>query len=71
MWSYFQATDHKLTKRNYTPQQDIHSVPIIQMEIITNKGFLSETVSLFRALRQGCPLSLSLYVVEGEITTET
>ena len=31
--------------------------------IIANNGFLSETVALYRGLRQGCPLSLPLYVV--------
>ena len=31
--------------------------------MISNNGFLSETISLFR---QGCPLSLPLYVVQGE-----
>ena len=38
--------------------------------VILNNGFLSETISLFRGLRQGCPLSLPLYVVQGEVTTE-
>ena len=38
--------------------------------IISNNGFLAETFSLHRGLRQGCPLSLPLYVVQGEITTE-
>ena len=38
--------------------------------IVTNNGFLSKTVSLFRGLRQGCPLSLPLYVIQGEITAE-
>ena len=38
--------------------------------IITNNRFLSESVSLFRGLKQRCPLSLPLYVVQGEITSE-
>ena len=38
--------------------------------IIANNAFVSETVSLFRGLRQGCPLFLPLYVVQREITTE-
>ena len=38
--------------------------------IITNNGFLSETVKMLRGLRQGCPLSLPLYVIQGEITTK-
>ena len=35
---------------------------------IINNGFLSPQVSLQRGLRQGCPLSLPLYVVQGQIT---
>ena len=38
--------------------------------IISNNGFLSETISLFRGLRQVCPLSLPIYVIQGEVTTE-
>ena len=38
--------------------------------IITNNRFPSESVSLFRGLKQRCPLSLPLYVVQGEITSE-
>ena len=38
--------------------------------IIINNGFLSETVMILRGLRQGCPVSLALYVIQGEITTE-
>ena len=37
--------------------------------MISNNDFLSETISLFRGLRQGCPLSLPLYVIQGEVTT--
>ena len=37
---------------------------------ITNNAFLSENVPMLRGLRQGCPLSLSLYVIQGEITTQ-
>ena len=37
--------------------------------IITNNGFLSEPISLSRVLRQGCPLSLPLHVVQGEVKT--
>ena len=36
--------------------------------MVTNNGFLSENVPMLRGLRQGCPLSLSLYVIQGEIT---
>ena len=38
--------------------------------IIANNGFLSESVMMLRVLRQGCPLSLPLYVIQGEVTTE-
>ena len=34
--------------------------------MISNNGFLSETISLLQGLRQDCPLSLPLYVVQGE-----
>ena len=37
--------------------------------IISNR-FLSETVTILRGLRQGCPLSLPLYVIQGKIATE-
>ena len=35
---------------------------------IINNGFLSPQVSLQRGLRQGCPLSLPLYVVQEQMT---
>ena len=38
------------------------------VSMVTNNGFLSENVPMLRGLRQGCPLSLSLYVIQGEIT---
>ena len=31
-------------------------------------GFLSPSINLLRGLRQGCPLSLPLYVIQEEIT---
>ena len=34
-----------------------------------NNGFLSTPVQLQRGLRQGCPLSLPLYIIQGEVTT--
>ena len=37
---------------------------------IINNGFLSENVPMLRGLRQGCPLSLPLYVIQGEITMQ-
>ena len=37
--------------------------------IIINNGFLSSLIHLQRGLRQGCPLSLPLYVIQGEVTT--
>ena len=36
--------------------------------MIINNGFLSAPVKLQRGLRQGSPLSLLLYVVQGEVT---
>ena len=38
--------------------------------IIANNGFLSESVMMLRGLRQGCPLSLPLYVIQEEVTTK-
>ena len=35
--------------------------------IISNNGFLSDLFSLSRRVRQGCPLSLFLYIVNGEV----
>ena len=35
--------------------------------IITNNDFLSQQIILLRGLRKGCPLSLSLYVIQGEV----
>lgn len=37
--------------------------------MIINNGFLSSPVNLQKGLRQGRPLSLPLYVIQGEITT--
>ena len=37
--------------------------------MIINNGQLSPQVSLQRGLRHGCPLSLPLYVIQGQITT--
>ena len=34
-----------------------------------NNGFLSTPIQLQRGLRQGCALSLSLYIIQGEVTT--
>ena len=39
------------------------------ISMITNNGFLSPQVSLQRGLRQGCPLSLPLYVIQSQIIT--
>ena len=36
---------------------------------IINNGYLSSPINLYRGLRQGCPLSLPLYVVQSEVTT--
>ena len=37
--------------------------------IVINNGFLSLPIYLQGGLRQSCPLSLPLYVIQGEITT--
>ena len=36
---------------------------------VTNNEYLSSPIKLLRGLRQGCPLSLPLYVIHGEVTT--
>ena len=36
---------------------------------IINNGYLPSPINLYRGLRQGCPLSLPLYVVQSEVTT--
>ena len=64
----FQTMEKLGFSKNY-----IEFIEILYKEnksVILNNGFLSETISLFRGLRQGCPLSLPLYVVQGEVTTE-
>ena len=38
--------------------------------IINNNGYLYAQITLYRGLRQGCPLSLPLYVIQGEVTTQ-
>ena len=37
------------------------------LSIISNNGFFSTPFSLFRGVRQGCPLSLLLYIINGEV----
>ena len=36
---------------------------------VINNGYMSPPIQLLRDLRQGWPLSLPLYVIQGEITT--
>ena len=36
---------------------------------VINNGYMSPPIQLLRGLRQGWPLSLPLYVIQGEITT--
>ena len=36
---------------------------------IINNGYLSSPIHLYRGLKQGCPLSLPVYVIQSEITT--
>ena len=35
---------------------------------VINNGYMSSPIQLLRGLRQGCPLSLPLYVIHGEVT---
>ena len=39
------------------------------ISFIANNSFLSTPIRLERGLRQGCLLSLPLYVIQGEVTT--
>ena len=39
------------------------------ISVISNNGYLSPKALLQRGLRQGCPLSLPLYVIQGQVTT--
>ena len=64
----FEISTFKLV--NFRHQEKHFFVELCNKSIITNNEFLSETVFPFRGLRQGCPLSLQLYVVQGKIATE-
>ena len=35
--------------------------------VISNNGFLFDPFSLSKRVRQGCPLSLLLYIINGEV----
>lgn len=37
------------------------------LSVISNKGFLSDPFALSSGVRQGCTLSLLLYIINGEV----
>ena len=55
------------------PKTFINFIEILYRQntsMIINNGFLSENIPMSRGLRQGCPLSLPLYVIQSKITTQ-
>ena len=55
------------------PKTFINFIEILYRQntsMIINNGFLSENIPMSRGLRQGCPLSLPLYVIQSEIITQ-
>ena len=66
----------KLTETSYIEYIGIPPIFINFLKIykqntsmIINNGFLSPQVSFQRGLTQGCLLSLPLYVIQGQVTT--
>ena len=39
------------------------------ISFVINNGFMLTSIQLLRSLRQGCPLSLPLYVIHRELIT--
>ena len=55
------------------PKTFINFIEILYRQntsMIINNDFLSENIPMSRGLRQGCPLSLPLYVIQSEIITQ-
>ena len=72
----FDKIDHdflyKTMKKMGFSNQFIQFIKILyksNTSFVINNGFLSPPIQLLRRLRQGCPLSLPLYVIQGEVTT--
>ena len=72
----FDKIDHdflyKTMKKMGFSNQFIQFIKILyksNTSFVINNGFLSPPIQLLRGLRQGCPLSLPLYVIQGEVTT--
>ena len=63
---------YKILEKIGVPPLFINFLKILYKQntsMIINNGFLSPQVSPQRGLRQECPLSLPLYVIQGQITT--
>ena len=63
---------HKIINKMGFSNEFIQFVKILyrnNISYVINNGYLSSPIKLLRGLRQGCPLSLPLYVIHGEVTT--